>query len=460
MSTLPTIVLVGRVNVGKSTLFNRLIEEHKAIVSPIAGTTRTNNEGRILWHGQEILIIDTGGLSFDESVLFETDILKQSERALKLADLILFVTDAQTGLIPAERELAKRLRRKKIPTLVIANKADTAREERELDLKEWYSLGLGEPIFLSANSGRRTGDLLEKVYDILEIKNNQNQIRKTETENSETPATELQISNSITVTIIGKPNVGKSSLFNKLIKDEKAIVSNIAHTTREPLDTMVTYENYELTFVDTAGIRRKANVDGALERQGISKSLNAIEKSDIVLFVLDGSVPISSQDQQLGGLLEKRGKSVLIILNKWDLAPDQSDAKRNEAVEMIHNEFPHLGFAPVLLISGLSGYHVHQIFPDIIKAWIARHQSIADTALRQLLFEAKKHHLPSRGKGTRQPDILGLTQIAAAPPVMELTIKYRTSLHRSYINFLERVIRERFNFFATPIILKMRKMRR
>ncbi len=455
---LPTVALVGRVNVGKSTLFNRLIEDNKAIISDIPGTTRTNNEGLVIWRGEHIRLVDTGGLTFTDDVPFEEEILTQSLGAMKQADVILFVTDAQSGILPQELELAKMLRRiENKPVLLIANKCDSAKHERSLTDQEWYALGLGDPFPLSATSGKNTGDLLDKIVDLT------TDARKKADEEEYTP-----IHDSFSVAIIGKPNVGKSSLFNQIIGEDKVIVSDMAHTTREPHDTEMLYshavgdetQQYNITFVDTAGIRRKAKVRGRLEREGIYKSIDTVDNSDIVLFVLDGTDAISSQDMQLGGLLERHAKSVIILVNKWDLAADNSDTKRQEVTKMIRSYFPHLDFAPIILVSGMTGYSVHKIFPELIHAWQARQVKIPVKALEYFLKAAMKVHAPSRGKGTRHPKLMGIRQIGDTPPVFEIFVKYRTSVHRSYINYLENRLREQFDFYGVPIIIKLTKMKR
>lgn len=449
---LPTIALVGRVNVGKSTLFNKLIEKQKAIVSNIPGTTRTNNEDIILWRGKQIRVIDTGGLSFEDGVPLEDDILAQSEKAIKIADLVLFVVDAKDGLMPQEKELAKRMRRIKTkPVIVVANKVDKQNMELSLANSEFYGLGLGEVILVGASSGRRVGDLLDVIYEKLE-----NTPLK--------PKDYKAPPKSIRVCLIGKPNVGKSSLFNKLIGEERVIVNDMPHTTREPFDTQIIYNHDDkeeyIVFVDTAGIRRKTKVSGVLERQGITKSIDAIEHSDIVLFVIDGAEPLAQQDMQLGGLIETRGKSVIILLNKWDLAEDTSDIKRKEVTDMVYSYFPHLDFAPILLVSGKTGYKVHEIFPVIMRAWGSRQTVVPVKTLEYFLKQVTKEHKPSRGKGTRHPQILGIRQLGNNPPVLELMIKFRTSLHSSYVNFIKRKMREQFDFFASPIIVKLAKMKR
>lgn len=455
---LPTVALVGRVNVGKSTLFNRLIEENKAIVSPVPGTTRTSNEGIIIWRGKNIRIIDTGGLTFTDDVPLEQDILKQSERAMKEADIVLFVADAQDGILPQERQLAKRMRRiTHKPVIFIANKVDKQSLEYNLNDQEWLKLGLGVPFPVSGANGRNTGDLLDLIYKTL------SKIKALPKKPSSKKPAEI-----INVSLIGKPNVGKSSLFNKLIGQEKVIVNPMAHTTREPHDTLVEYEHEVegknkttlINFVDTAGIRRKNRVEGGLERDGISRSIRSAEESDIILLVIDASEVISSQDMQLAGLLEKKAKSVVILVNKWDLTPDNSDLYRNQVKQMIYSEFPHLDYAPLVFVSGLTSYRVHDIFPLIIRAWQARHTEIPADTLHYFIKGLQKTHLPSRGKGTRQPQILGLHQLDINPPVFEAFIKVKTSIHRSYVNFMENKLREQFDFFATPIIIKLSKMKK
>jgi len=453
LENLPTIALVGRVNVGKSTLFNRLIEKNQAIVSKIPGTTRTSNEGVVLWRGKYIKLVDTGGLTFTDNVPLEEDILKQTEKAVKDADVILFIADAKDGILPQERELAKRLRRVEIkPVLFVANKVDSKKLEYNITEPEWSRLGLGEPIPISAASGRKIGDFLDILFKTLN--KTKRRPKKNISERDEL----------INVSIIGKPNVGKSSLFNKIIGQEKVIVSDMPHTTREPHDTLITYihnrKKHKINFIDTAGIRRKAKVRGHLEKQGIHKSIESIEDSDIILFVVDGNDTISSQDRQLGGLLEKRSKSIIIIVNKWDLAEDNSDHARNEAKKLIYANFPHLDFAPIVFTSGLTGYKVHDIFPLILQAAQARQTEIPNKILDDFIQQASRGHKPARGKGTRHPKIIGMRQLNTDPPIFEMMIKYRTSLHRSYVNYVENRLREQFNFFATPIVIKLSKMKR
>ncbi|HOX60557.1 MAG TPA: ribosome biogenesis GTPase Der [Candidatus Magasanikbacteria bacterium] len=455
---LPIVAIIGRTNVGKSTLFNRFIEEKKAMTSPVAGTTRTANSGIVLWRGREFRLVDTGGLSFDEKVPLEQEILTQTKEIAEIADVLLFVVDATTGLMPQEKELISTVRKMKrrVPVIFLANKVDNERIEKRLDDPEWLRMGLGKPIPCSAVNGRNVGDIIDVVFRNLKKTDRKPQLFK-ETDKEK-----------INVTIIGKPNVGKSSIFNQIIGEPRAIVSDMAHTTREPYDTLVTYTSESgdktkkilFNFIDTAGIRRKTKVSGDLERTGISRSIQAIADSEIVLFVIDLTDPFSIQDRQLGGLFEKHAKSVIILVNKWDLAIDNSDLARNELKKQIYSYYPHLYFAPILFVSGLSGYRTHQTLPLLEQVAEARRTMVPDEAIRKFMLRMIRLHKPVKGKGSRMPEILGMQQIATNPPVFEMLIKEKTSLHRSYLNFIEKHMREEFNFLGTPIIIKLTKMKR
>ncbi|MBI5728665.1 MAG: ribosome biogenesis GTPase Der [Candidatus Magasanikbacteria bacterium] len=442
---LPTIALVGRVNVGKSSLFNKIIEQNLALVSDIPGTTRTRNMAVATWRGKNFRLVDTGGLTFSDDVVLEDDIIKQTELALKEADLILFVADIQTGILPQERELAKRLRNKRKPILLVANKADAAALFSHIHDTEWQRLGFGEPIPVSASNGTNVGDLLDAIYSSL------NKLPRR--------PKKLKIFNPIKVAIMGRPNVGKSTLFNALVGEERVIVNPMAHTTREPHDTLVEIDDKHILFVDTAGIRRKARVSGELEKLGIGKSIATINKSDIVLLVLDATEPISDQDQQLAGLLREHTRSVIIVVNKWDKADDNSDEFRNNVKKDIYVAFPHLSFAPIVFVSALSQYRVHQIFPLINQAWAGRQIVVDEVTLTDFLKRTVKKHLPTKDRGVRHPRVVAIHQLGYNPPMFEMIIKSNTSLHISYVHFIERHLREEFGFFASPIVMKLSKLK-
>lgn len=444
---LPVVAIVGRVNVGKSTLFNKIIEKNLAMVSTIAGTTRTRNISVATWRGKQFRIIDTGGLTFSDDVLLEDDIIKQTEIALTEADVVVFVVDIQSGLLPQEVELAKRLRTmiKNKPIILVANKADNPAHTTALYEREWLKLGLGEPLPVSAVNGSNVGDLLDLVY-----KNLNKQKRRPKKYEESTP---------IRVAIMGRPNVGKSSLFNKLIGEDRVIVSPMAHTTREPHDTLVEVDGDKLLFIDTAGIRRKAKVSGELEQLGIQKSIATVNNSDIVLLVLDASEPITDQDQQLAGLLREHTRSVIIVINKWDTAADNSDKFRNDTKADIYASFPHLNFAPIVFTSAKTEYKIHQIFPLIKQAWAGRQIVVAEDVLKDFLKRVTKKHLPTKGQGVRHPKILAIHQLGYNPPLFEMTVKSNTSVHISYVHYVSNRLREEFGFFAAPIIMKLSKLK-
>lgn len=444
---LPTVALIGRVNVGKSSLFNKIIEHNQALVSTIPGTTRTRNIGLANWRGKNFRLVDTGGLTFSEEVVLEEDIIKQTEIAIKEADVIVFVVDVQTGLFPQERELAKYLRQRLQgkPVLLVANKADTLAWHAEAYGQEWLSLALGEPIPVSATNGTNVGDFLDHLYKLL------GKQKRRPKKAEEAPM--------IKVALMGKPNVGKSTLFNKLIGEERVIVSAIPHTTREPHDTLVEVDGQRLLFIDTAGIRRKTKVTGELEKMGIGKSIATVTRADIVLLVLDAAESISDQDQQLAALLLKHTRSVIIVVNKWDTAAENTDLFRNNVKADVYASFPHLDFAPVVFVSALSEYRVHQIFPLIKQAWDARQQVIDEAVLKDFLNRVTKKHLPTRDRGVRHPRIVAMTQLGFNPPMFELVIKSNTSLHMSYVHFIENQLRSEFGFFASPIVMKLTKLK-
>jgi len=447
-SNLPKVVLVGRTNVGKSTIFNRLIEKDMALISNIAGTTRTSNVGIVSWRGKNFELIDTGGLTFDDEVILEEEIIKQTEKSLKTAELIVFVIDIQTDPLPQEKELVQLIKRKyqNKPLIFVANKADNPSWQAQTASPSISKLQLGEPMPISGANGTNLGDMLDLIFKSL------NKLPKR-------PKAQKEL-NPINVAIVGKPNVGKSALFNKIIGQEKVIVSDMAHTTREPYDTLVEYDKKPILFIDTAGIRKKSKVSGLLEILGISKSIKSIKKSDVTLLVLDATEPVTDQDQQLAGLLRQQTKSVIIIINKWDKAEDNTDNFRNQVKDDMYALFPHLKYAPILFTSAKTKYKIHQIFPLILRAFEERYTEISEETLEDFLEKIMKKRLPLRGKGVRHPKVLGLSQLNSAPPIFQLAVKNRTSVHPSYLHYISNRLRENFSFFACPIIVKIKKIKK
>lgn len=448
---LPTMALVGRTNVGKSTLFNRLIEERKALTSDVSGTTRTRNIGICYWRGLPIRTIDTGGLTYEENLPFEKEVIEQAERAVKDADVILFVVDIQSGLLAQEQQLARRLHKLKKPVLLVGNKADSTKFRNRSLETNWSKFGFGFPLLVSAVNGSGTGDLLEAVYDALP---------KQYTQQKETLPVAADEPVVASVAVLGKPNVGKSSLLNAMAGSDEVIVSDVAHTTRETFDVNVLHEEKRFRVIDTAGIRRKSHVKGGLERMGVMASIHALDRADVVLLVLDATEPLSTQEKHLLGLIENKRAGVIIVLNKWDLVPEHSQENRTEFIDTIRRYYPFLNYAPVVFVSAKTGFRVHQLFGMIEQVANARKLKIDEQVLQGWWRTIVRKHKPARGKGTRHPSILEFAQRRTEPPTFELVIKYQTTLHESYLHFLENQLRESFGFEGTPLVLIVRKYKK
>ncbi len=445
--TIPAVAIVGRTNVGKSTLFNRIVGKNKAMTSGERGTTRTSNIDTFIWRGRTFRIIDTGGIDFDKNVPLEVEIKKQIEIALEQAQAIIFLVDAKEGLMPQEKEWARNLRQSKLPVFLIGNKADNPAGRSQLQNPEWLKLGLGEPLAVSAVSGSGVGDLLDVV------------IKKLKGAKSATLETKKK---AIRVSIIGRPNVGKSTLFNSLIGEERVIISPVAHTTRESHDTLILKDDEPFLFVDTAGIRRRAHVQAGLEKMGVKQTVNSIMASDVVLLILDIEEPFNAQDKNLINLIGKKHKGLIIILNKWDLVAEAEASEeelRDQFLEQVSGYFPFLRYTPIIFVSAKTHLRVHKIF-ELIKTVAANRERIIDEEeLRKFLLYLTKKHLPTRGKGTRYPKIYSLRQIAAMPPTFEVTIKQKTSLQESYLKYIVNELHKNYDFSGTPVIVYARKIK-
>lgn len=443
---MPMVVLIGRTNVGKSTLFNRLLEKPKALVSSVPGTTRDRSEGVCIWRGKEICIVDTGGLDVKPQDEIEINIKKQAELAMKKADLILFVVDIKSGPMPQEMELAKMLQKSKVPVLVVGNKAEKPHERESVYLPEWKLQSLSLPIPISAKTGVGVGDMLDEVYASLESRN------KMPLDPKKLVAT--------MVAVIGKPNVGKSTLLNSLLGEERFITSAIAHTTREPNDTLVQVNNKNYLFIDTAGMRKKGKVkkSGGLEEAAVNRNQRVINKADITLLVVEANEPIGTQEKTLAGILKDSGSGVIVIVNKWDLVKDKEVNTMNEFRDYFASHFPFLKWAPVIFVSALSKQRVRTIFSVIDEVEKNREFKINQQELYQFLQRAINKHLPSRGKGSKPPKILGMKQVGEKPPYFEVTIKSKRtdSLNKSYLRFLENRLREERKLSGTPIKMHVR----
>ena len=449
---LPLVVIFGRTNVGKSTLFNCLVEKRQALVSDIAGTTRDSNLGRVVWLGQEFELVDTGGIIDLKHLLGQTKaesdiddkVQEQAKRYLKAADLVIFLADNKTGLLPADRQMALLIKKSVNPKKIIlaVNKVDSPKDR--LNFSEFYELSFGDPRPISAASGSGTGDLLDIIVERLRpVK------REIEIENCK-----LKIENFIKVCIIGQPNVGKSSLLNSLLGYERVIVSSIPHTTREPQHTDIIYQNQPIKLIDTAGISRRGTKTKGLEKFGIVKSLAALAKSDIALLVMDISQPLTHQDAKLVEEIVDAKKSFIFIANKWDKIAERDTKKY---ADYIYGKLPFAKFAPIQFISAETGEKVKKIFDLILQIGEQRKLELSDSQLQHFLSRVVKIHRPAKGRGVRHPRIREFTQVGGNPPIFELKIGVKEDLHFSYVRFLENRLRETYGFLGTPLTVKIAK---
>jgi len=454
LQNLPMVVIFGRTNVGKSTLFNRLTEKNQAIVADFEGTTRDSNIGKVSWKGKTFNLIDTGGiLDLDyliskkvETNDIEAKVQSQARDYLKKASLILFLVDSKTGILPHDRQMAIIL--KKILSLegdninkilLVANKADGQKDRDRAS--EFYKLSLGTPTLISSISGSGTGDLLDIIYK---------KIKKGKEKNSD------KLKENIKVCIIGKPNVGKSSLLNKILGYERVIVSPMPHTTREPQDTIIEYLDTKIKLIDTAGISKKAQLSSRkiikgikyLEKAGIEKTLYILKKADIVLFIIDINEEITKQDSRIVEELINYKKSLIIIANKWDKV-ENKDTKK--FTNYIYAHLPFVTWAPIQFISAKTGSKINKILDLILDIYKQRKIEIPDNELNTLLMKIIKMHKPSKAKGEKHPYIYKFRQLFSNPPKFEVRIGAKDTLHFSYVRFMENRLREKYGFLGTPL---------
>ncbi len=436
--TKPVVAVVGRPNVGKSTLVNRIIGRREAIVQENPGVTRDRKVLEAEWIGHEFTLVDTGGwLAADEKSL-DGKVSKQSEKAMKGADVILFVVDTTVGITDEDAQVASLLRRAKQPVIVVANKADSDR--REMEAWEFGRLGLGDPVPISALHGRGTGDLLDQVVSHLPEPTTDPSPGLDGMNAEEDPA-------AFAVAIVGRPNVGKSTLFNRLIGDDRSVVHDMPGTTRDTVDTVVTTDEGDIRFVDTAGMRRKSRVDDGTEYYSFVRALQAIDLADAALLVIDATEGVTHQDQRLAERIDVAGSPVVLVLNKWDLLTDP-DRREQVSIDMA-DRLGFLGYAPVLKVSAQTGLGVHKLMPAIQAAIEAYHKRVPTRALNQLLQQAQAQHAAPAGK------ILYATQGATDPPTF--TLFTNRPLPATYLRYLERKIREHFEFGPTPLKLRVRQ---
>ncbi len=447
----PVIAIVGRANVGKSTLFNRLLERPKAIVSPIPGTTRDRNYGRASWRGEELILVDTGGLE-DIAIgkIIAKEVKKQVDIAIKKADLIFFLVDLKDGLLPQDLKISKFLKKLAKPVILVGNKADTTALRAEAENKEWLKLNFGKPLAVSAVTGSGAGDLLDAAFATL----------KTLRIKKPTPSTPF--ARPIKVAIVGKPNVGKSSLLNALLGEERVMVSEIPFTTREPQDTLFIYKDQPLLLIDTVGIRKKAKIEPGLEKIGVKRSIAAIERADIVLFVTEANEPLTAQDKHLADLILEKNASLILLANKWDLIPEKKPKTINLFTDYYRRFFPYLTWAPILFISAKTGEKVKKILDLILEINQKRNKFLTPEELEKFLKTALAKHwatIHRKKKISQRPKILGLKQIATAPPKFQIITASKETIPEAFIKFIEKEIRKYFDFLGTPIKMEKKQFK-
>ncbi len=447
----PVVALVGRPNVGKSTLFNRIIGRRQAIVEDIPGTTRDRIYADAEWNGVGFLLVDTGGIEplterggqaraagkplATASAGFVREIREQAELAINEADVIVLLVDSSEGLTGADVEVANLLRGTNKPIVLAANKADN--QERRLNAVEFYALGLGEPIVLSAYHGTGSGDLLDAIVDHLPA-------AEPQAEEDEIPR----------IAIVGRPNVGKSSLLNALLGEERVIVSEIAGTTRDPIDTVVEWEGQPLILVDTAGIRRRGHIDQGIEKYSVLRALRAIGRAEVVLLVIDATDGVTDQDAHVAGYVVDEYRSLVVVVNKWDAITKDSHTM-DEYARQLRQDLKFLDFVPVVFISALTGQRVKQVLPTALQVRAERYHRLTTGELNKLVQDAVAVNPPKAVRG-RLLRIYYATQAGIDPPTFVFFVNSPEAMHFTYLRYLENRIREYHAFTGTRLKLEVR----
>ncbi len=427
----PIVAIVGRPNVGKSTLFNALAGEKISIVKDTPGVTRDRIYTDITWLDMNFTLIDTGGIEPESSDVILSQMREQALIAMETADVIIFLTDVKQGLVDADSKVADMLRRSRKPVVLVVNKVDDFNKMMP-DVYEFYNLGIGEPIPISAGQRLGIGDMLEEVTSHFTDE-------MLEEEEDERPR----------IAVVGKPNVGKSSLINKLLGENRVIVSNVAGTTRDAIDTEVIHNGKEYIFIDTAGIRRKSRIKEEIERYSIIRTVSAVERADVVIIMIDAEEGVTEQDAKIAGIAHDRGKGIIVAVNKWD-AIEKNDKTIYEYTNKIKNTLSFMPYAEMLFISAQTGQRVNKLF-EVIEAVIENHAlRIATGVLNEIVSEAVAMQQPPSDKGKRLK-IYYITQVAVKPPTFVIFVNDKNLMHFSYLRYLENRIRDAFGFKGTSL---------
>lgn len=436
----PVVAIVGRPNVGKSTLFNRLLGERRAIVEDLPGTTRDRIFGETEWNGVRMGIIDTGGLQAEEEIETASTVeisratQQQALLALDEADAIVFVVDGDTGITAGDHEVADLIRRAEKPVLLAVNKAES--RARQDNAVEFYELGLGDPMPISSLHGMGVGDLLDRIVEVLP------------------PSTDEPDIDLPSIAIVGRPNVGKSALLNAFLGDGRQIVSDIPGTTRDAVDTEIEWAGSKLVLIDTAGIRRRGRVDRGVEKYSVMRSMRAIDRSDVAVLVLDATEPFTAQDQHIAGYIAEASKGIVIVVNKWD-AIEKTGKTMDEFIAKAREEFEFVPYAPIIFTSALTGQRITQILDTALAVITERSKRVSTGELNRVIREAVSHHPPPTRPG-KWVKFYYVTQASTDPPTFVFFCNSPENVHFSYRRFLENTLREHFGYAGTAIVLRFR----
>lgn len=433
----PIVAIVGRPNVGKSTLFNVLAGDAISIVKDTPGVTRDRIYADCTWLNMNFTLIDTGGIEPDSSDVILSQMREQAEIAISTADVIIFIVDVRQGLVDSDSKVADMLRKSKKPVVLAVNKVDSF-EKFGNDVYEFYNLGIGDPIPVSAASRLGIGDLLDEVTRHFSLE-------QMEEEEDERPR----------IAIVGKPNVGKSSIINKLSGENRVIVSDIAGTTRDAVDTEIVYNGTEYVFIDTAGLRRKSKIKEELERYSIIRTVTAVERADIVIMVIDATEGVTEQDAKIAGIAHERGKGIIIAVNKWD-AIEKTDKTIYEYTRKIRDTLAYMSYAEFVFISAETGQRMNKLFELIDMVRANQTMRVATGVLNEIMTEAVAMQQPPSDKGKRLK-LYYITQVAVKPPTFVIFVNDKELMHFSYTRYLENKIREAFGFRGTALKFLIRE---
>lgn len=432
----PVVAIIGKPNVGKSTFFNYLIGERKSIVEDTPGVTRDRVYGETTWRGKAFTVIDTGGIEFGAKDSITEQIKIQAEIAIDLADCIVFMADVTSGVTSQDQDIALILKKSKKPVILAVNKVDDFKRF-ENDVYEFYNLGFGDPTPVSSSHSKGIGDVLDKVYGLLPDSDSQ------------------EDEDRVKVCLIGKPNVGKSSLINKILGENRLIVSDVAGTTRDSIDSYFENDHGKYIFIDTAGLRRHSKIDENIEKYSVLRTELAIERSDVCLLMIDCMEGVTEQDAKIAGLAHESGKAVIIVINKWDQFNKENGTLENYTKD-VYNKLSYLSYAPILFISAKTGKRVENLFELINEVSENNQLRIKTSVLNELLAEAIAMVQPPTDKGKRLK-IYYMTQVATKPPTFAIFVNSKKLFHFSYERYIVNKIRETFGFKGTPIRMLTRE---